>query len=471
MGLVFITSTPQAQTVSSPQLNLAYDHLLNYQIDSCQRILEKAAKTPYSYYLQLLSTTTLVLISDNQDVYKSNKSVESKIYAAVESQQFSAAEAGFLKAEIRLQWGLLKLKYGDEFAAFWNLKQAFSLAKSTTEQYPDYLPCYKTMGLLHAMFGLTPEKYNWVLSLFGLEGDQMLGLSELKKVAASEENVALESRMILGMLHTYLLGNPTMGAVEMDLVYKVKPTILTNYLYSLVLMKNSQSEHALQVISNTPDANSFVYFSYLSGEILLQKGQFTNAIGQYQIFMDKNKGESLQKEAFYKVAICFYLLGNETQCYSNLDKVLNVGLAKNEADKYAEAEAMARALSYPDLYRLRYATDGGFFEMAQDINQGIDPTSLSKKDQCEYFYRAGRLNHKTGDIPLAIEYYKRTMTLQEDEPWYFAPNSALQLATLYISENKRDAARQVLDQLDSYKDYPYKSSIRQQSKSLRESID
>jgi len=468
----FITAfAAHAQYYSSKPLNQAYDHLLNYRIDSCQAVLQNSTKNPYNYYLQLLSTSVNLVIADDETLFKSLKNEEAEFLSAVESEKFSKAEKGFLKAEARLQWGLIKLKYGEEFSAFWNIKQAFSLAKATNQEFPGYLPNYKTLGLLHAMLGLVPEKYNWVLSLFGMQGDLGQGLQELQKVVQYEKDFSLEAQITLAMIQGYLLGDQEKSVAEMQLVYNLRKSILTNYLYSLSLMKNSGSARAMEVISSTDGKNQFAYFYYLTGEILLQHERYAEAINAYESFKKTTNGQSLLKDATYKTALCYYLTGDKTSFSKTWSKIQGTGVAKNEADKYAQSEVLLNELSYPDLYKLRFATDGGFFGLAKSILSGMDQSNFSSKDLCEYHYRAGRLYHKTNQLVSAKDSYTKAIHGQGTNNWYFAPNALLQLAVIFIDEQMFDDAKTALKQLDGYKGYPYESSIRQQAKSLRDTLD
>ncbi|MDZ7608540.1 MAG: hypothetical protein U5K79_23820 [Cyclobacteriaceae bacterium] len=471
--IVFLFSAfpVHAQYFATKPLNQAYDYLLNYRMDSCQAILLNSPKNPYNYYLQLLSTSVKLVIADDETLFKSLKKEEAEFLSAVESEKFSNAEKSFLKAEARLQWGLIKLKYGEEFSAFWNIKNAYSLAKATNDEFPEYLPNYKTLGLLRTMLGLVPEKYNWVLSLFGMQGDLAGGLQELQKVARYEKDFSLEAHISLAMIYGYLLGDHERSVSEMQLVYGARKSTLTNYLYSLLLMKNSASSMAMEVIITTDGKNRLAYFNYLTGEILLQQGHYQEAISAYESFKKTTDSQSMVKDATYKTALCFYLSGDKTSFSETWSKVRGAGEAKNEADKYAQSEAIMNSLSHPDLYKLRFATDGGYFDLAKSIMRGVDLSKLSSKDMCEYHYRAGRLFHKTNQLPAAKDSYSKAISSQGDNNWYFAPNAALQLAIIFIDERKFDDAKKALKQLDAYQGYPYESSIRQHAKSLRNSLN
>lgn len=452
-------------------INAAYGQYLNFQLESCSRTLASAPVDPMIRYQQVLLNSTEIFISDDRDLYKDRKSMESE---QLDNLMFTAEYNNFLKSEIKLQWAVLKLKNGDEFSAFWGLRQAYNIAKENVEEYPDFLPSHKTLGLLHVLYGVFPDKYDWILSLFGIEGDVDLGISELTKVHGSNHFLSLEAGISIGMLYAYLLNDAQKGVDAMESIHAQSERLLIDYAYSLILMKNAQSDVALNVLEESknqypkPFAIPQVY--YLLGEINLQKGQLKEAIAQYQQFLAHQSGMNMVKDANYKIGICYLIKGNKVEASSFFNKAKDVDYAKNEADKNAASEVESGHYSYKKLYQMRYATDGGYYELAQQTLLDIDVDSLQDRDICEYHYRSARLYHKTEKIDNAIESYLKTMALQEDQSWYYAPNSALQLGLIYKSRLEYDRAEEYLRAINKYKDYPYQTSIRQKAKAALKEI-
>ena len=170
------TYTYSQQAGAAGVLNDAYRQYLNFQLDSCLRTLSHSSNDPLARYLEILAKNTEIFMSDDREIYKESKFMESE---QLDNLSFAEEYNNFLKAEIKLQWAVLKLKYDDEFAAFWNLRQSYNLAKSNIQANPAFLPSYKTLGLLHVLYGIFPDKYDWILALLGIEGDVDQGLNEL----------------------------------------------------------------------------------------------------------------------------------------------------------------------------------------------------------------------------------------------------------------------------------------------------
>jgi len=110
--------------------------------------------------------------------------------------------------------------------------------------------------------------------------------------------------------------------------------------------------------------------------------------------------------------------------------------------------------------------DGGYFEKANHILESLGPEDVpSQRDQVEYNYRKARLAHKLNDLETATKYYKQSITLSGDQPWYYAPNACLQLGYLAWDQGDAVLARDYFNQALSYNKHEYKNSIDSKAKS------
>lgn len=137
-----------------------------------------------------------------------------------------------------------------------------------------------------------------------------------------------------------------------------------------------------------------------------------------------------------------------------------MGKEATEPDKYAARSLAEPHLPHVALTKVRYFTDGGYYEEATKVVETIDPLSLTdKRDQVEYHYRKARLAHKMDDLPIARELYNQTIALTGTENWYFAPNACLQLGYLAMHDNDAANAKLYFARALSYKKHEYKNSI------------
>ncbi|MFM7856313.1 MAG: hypothetical protein ACKO96_31430 [Flammeovirgaceae bacterium] len=94
----------------------------------------------------------------------------------------------------------------------------------------------------------------------------------------------------------------------------------------------------------------------------------------------------------------------------------------------------------------------------------------TKKEQAELLYRKARLAHKTHNTSAAKTLYLQCIAFTKDYPWYFAPNSALQLG--YMAQDQKDyaLAKKYFEQALGYKKHEYKNSIDSKAKFALEQI-
>jgi TolA-binding protein len=105
-----------------------------------------------------------------------------------------------------------------------------------------------------------------------------------------------------------------------------------------MLMKDSQAENTLElfnVLDKFPQGLQMYYVEYLRAEALLQKGEYQKAIAAYQKFQKGYKSSSYLKDSYYKISLCYWLMGDEQQAKSFFEKAKVSGKANAEPDKYA----------------------------------------------------------------------------------------------------------------------------------------
>jgi tetratricopeptide (TPR) repeat protein len=452
------------------KLSVVEQQFLNFELDSCLESLQNADNSPLNFYIRSLIASSKIFVNDDPDEYVANRHLESDLLDELSKQPYSEEYSNFLKAEIKLQWAILKFRNGDQFSASWSLKHAYNIAESNIKKHPEFMPSYKTLGLLHVLYGSFPDKYDWILSLLGLEDDVEKGLGELELTGNNDPYFFVEATIIRALLHSYLLNDPQKGPEIIASAYAHGNYLLLDYAHALLRMKNAESDLALKILDEASEIYTqpfrFAPVYHAFGEILLQKGNHREAIDRYRQFLLKKSSGNLVKDAYYKIGICYYI-DNMTDSASSYFEASKIhGQTKNEADRNAKIAVESGISPNRQLLQLRYATDGGYYDAAFNISAKIDPEQLDVHDKCEYWYRSARLHHRTGSIDKALQHYQKAIDEQHEKNWYFAPNSCLQSALIHIKRQEPDIARKYLEQVDDYSGYPYQNSIRQKTKTV-----
>lgn len=474
VSISYVLTSPDAlpqATTQNKEAYAAYQNILKLKTNEGVKDIQQNFATnadpvqPLLIYSLNLADILELLLTEDIELYNKKKHLEKDRLNALYNLPDSNPYKKFCEAEIKLQWAFVKLKFGDELSAIWNLNQSYKTIQENSESYQDFLPNNKTLGVFNVILGAVPQKYQWMLNLFSMNGETEKGLSELTRLSKSDNFFSLESTLLLSLIKTYLLDNASAAIDELqDLSLNNPDNKLIKYLLAMTLLKNNQAENALQILEKTSNLETdyvpIAFIEYLKGEIMLQEGLHNQASSHYTSFLQKYKGLNFVKDAYYKLFLSNYLLGENEQANYYLVKAKNMGSTIAEADKYAEKQISSGEYPNKEILKIRLATDGGFYDRADSLMNLYDEDDFStKKDRVEFTYRKARLFDKQGFQTSAIKFYLATIEKSEKRDWYFAPNAALHLGYIYAENDQKEKAISFLEKVFTYKNYEYKNSI------------
>ena len=470
---VFWAFDSSASFYFTPELETAYNEIIQLKINPAkQRIQAEHLKDPINnipLYLTSLAETTELFLTEDISGYQSNRSRESIFIKAISDDDHRKSPYyNFCLAEVYLQWAFVKIKFGDELGAAVNAKRALNLLNENARVYPSFIPTKKSLGLLNVVIGSIPSSYSWIASTLGFSGNVDTGLLMLQDVIDSRTIFYQEAAVMKIISEQYVL-NRDEQLEHMKTLYKLYPSnLLYHYLYAAILSKHSRSEEALNVIKNVPTSNDYIVFpliDYLHGDLLLQNGYYLESREYFNRFLTLFKGKNLIKDTYFKLFLSYWLMNEDVTALKYWSSITKVGQAVYESDKYANKIAVSNELPDKRLARLRLYTDGGIYSKAFKI---IDNTYVgdftNRKDKIEFFYRSARLYDKSDQNSKAIDYYKKVIDISNDNNYYFAPNSALQLGYIYQKQNNMPQATYYFNLAVSYKNHEYENSIEQKAK-------
>jgi len=314
------------------------------------------------------------------------------------------------------------------------------------------------------------------MALLGMKGSVLPGQKQLEELRLSNSSLNLEATILYYTIKGFINQQFDEASRGIEEYLKTQPdNRLVLFLGVNMLVKNSQSEEALklfQALDQHQDGLQMAYIEYLRGEALTYKGEYAEAILAYHKFITNFHSQSFKKDAYYKIALCYWLLNKTDLARQNFEKARNMGRDVAEPDKYSARQLEENNFPNPKILRVRFFTDGGYYAQAQDVLRTILPSDLtSLKDRTEYYYRKARLAHKTGELFVAKVFYEQSIDMTGENPWYFAANSALQLG--YIAQAQKDnvMAKKYFEQALNFKRHEYKNSIDSKARSALEQLN
>ncbi len=463
--------------IFDPDIQKAYQLVLNLQTDQAyaelSKINSKRSELHKLYVLSLCETVDVLITEDAKKFEKIDANFKERLRYL--QSLAPSAETLFLEAELNLQRGFNLINLNQELNAVFAIKAAYNSAQECLKKYPDFIPIKKTSGVIQVMVGSIPDKFHWFMSLLGMKGSVQVGQKQLEELRASKSSLSLEATVLFFTIKGLI--NQQFEEAAKGIVECLKSDPSNRLLLFLgvnMMMKNSQSEEALGLIHSLDRQTQGLpvyYIEYLRGEILLQKGDYTHAIQAYHKFIKGYKSQSFKKDSYYKISLCYFLQNKRELAQQNFELAKKTGKDIAEPDNVAAAQLREDKFPNAKILKVRFYTDGGYYKEAKETLHSIVPNDLlSSKDQIEFYYRKARLSHKTGELPAAKLFYNQTIDMTGENPWYFAPNSALQLG--YIAQSQKDypAAKKYFEMALAYRHHEYKNSIDGKAKSALETL-
>jgi len=248
---------------------------------------------------------------------------------------------------------------------------------------------------------------------------------------------------------------------------KDQESLLHSFAYALIALRTRHNDEAIEILNSRPKGDEYIAFpflNYLMGLAKIRKLD-ENAARHFKTFLIFYKGRNYIKDAYQKLAWLSLIHDNFSLYNTYMASCQSKGYGYMEIDKQAEEEAVSREIPNPILLKARLLSDGGYYEKALALLKGKSTKDFSKKkDRIEFTYRAARIYHTWQMEDKSIPYYEATIKNGENEPYYYAANSALQLGHIFEERNNFEKARQYYQKSLSINGYQYAESLQMKAK-------
>lgn len=451
----------------------AYHDLLKLKLSSAKLHLmksqERLPNNGINIYIQNCEDLAKLIISEDYDLYDKLSDNEQVRLKELTKLDKSSPYYNFLRGEIKLQWAIIKLKFGKELGALTSGINAYKILKRNAEAFPDFLPNRKTLGAAKVLLGSLPNKHKRFAGLAGLKGDANEGLADIQSVINSDSPFALEAKMVYTWLQTYVLGESEQAFETMSLLTKEYPDNLLIHISAAIIARNAgKAKAGYELLQHCPEGEEYYEFhflEYIRAELALQMGNYYASLAHSKAFIKKYKGKNYIKSSYYRMFLAYWFL-DDSRANSYFEKIKTEGETNVIPDEYSAKFAEAN-LPNKIITQVRIYSDGGELERAEQLLQSVDVEKLpNKRDQLEFYYRKARILHKQNKWHEAILVYKQVLSQTNTEsPYYFGANTALQLGYIYHTlYNDITSATYYFKLALEFNDHEYKTGIDNKAK-------
>jgi tetratricopeptide (TPR) repeat protein len=460
----------------SPQARKAYQAITAMRFAEARGMLwqikQEEPGNAIVVHLENYMDCIAVYVHEDPDAFHRLKQQKRHRLELLSAVEVSNPYSRFAQADMRMQWAMAHLKFGEYTAVFTEVSKAHKLLRANELAFPGFLPQQKNIALLQAIAGVIPDQYKWGFKLLtGLEGT-ILGSKRafeaiLQKSQHTDYLFETETRVLYSLLLLHL-ANDGEGAWRVANSFQHGDNPLHAFITVHVAMRSGHNEEALQILEKCPRGAPFTplpFLDYLHGHAKLRRLD-PDAHKYFLAFLHHYKGRNFIKDALQKLAWHSLIQGDERRYRSFMNRCQLEGFQISGSDRSAMKEAESGEIPQQILLRARLLFDGAYFQQSLSLLKAIRPEELpAKQHRLEYTYRMGRILHALERYEEALGYYKRVFQEGREDASFFACNARLQAGLIYEHQRKLDQARACFQDCLGMNSDEYEAEMHQKAKS------
>jgi hypothetical protein len=456
----------------------AYQEVLSLRFEKARILLQQIKECDHNnlvvHHIENYIDFLTVYINEDEAEYNRLKKRCDLRLEAVRQGDANSPYFLYVQADILLQWALARLKFGEYLNAFLDVNRAHKLLRENREKFPQFMPTYKNLGVLHAMVGTIPDGYKWGVKLLsGLNGSIDQGKRELEMVLRHgrqndflflEETEALYAFVLLHLERD----EEAAWKVVREAGWDPHTNLLQCFVQANIAMRTGRNDEAIRILQRRPQGAGYLAFPYLEFMLGVAKLRRLDSDADVHLayYVQHFRGRNFLKEAYQKLAWHQLIHGNSEGYRRYMEACRNRGGTVVGGDISAQREAEAEDLPDRSLLKARLLFDGGYYRKAYDaLASKAEPDFIAKRFRLEYLYRMGRILHGMKQYPQALHYYQLTIDRGVYESYYFACNAALQAGLIYEKLGLENRAVEFFNRCLSMHPAEYRTGLHQMAKS------
>ncbi|MFN8286058.1 MAG: hypothetical protein U0V74_04855 [Chitinophagales bacterium] len=449
----------------------AYADILALKLTEAQQRLNSEKNNAIAFYLEDYVDFVAMYAIDTKEEYDKRAPNRDIRLEKLRKADKNSPWYLFCQAEVQLHWAAMNLRFGEYVNAVFSIRSAYKLLEDNKSKYPDFKPNDKTFGVVEALLGSIPDKYQWAVNMLGMDGSVNGGLQKLNNlVEYGKKNDYIfkeETAIYYAFLLFHLKSDKEKAwQVLKDNNFMANQDLMSIYSCVHIGVYGSHNDEALKLLEklNNKELSSFNFLHYLYGLAKLNSLD-TNAESSFKKFLAEYKGENHIKSTYQKLG-WNALLKNDTIGYLQMmAKADALGSSMVDADKQAQKEAESNKLPNINLLKARLLFDGGYYTRAYYIMRAFKEADFATdEEKTEYFYRLGRVNQQMNKDEDALICYKQTINKGSKLPRYFAANAAYESGVILEGLGQIDKAKEYYRLSMTYENHEYKNGIDQKAK-------
>lgn len=477
MGFSIVLHSSNPHFSYTPEAERAYHLVLALRFDEAQELIDEIKQEDPNnlvvHHLENYRDIFSIFISEDEALFRLLKGNREERLRQLQKGDPKSPWYLYIQADVRLQWALMRLRFGELLGGFNDVSKAYQLLERNQKYFPDFMPNKKDLGILHAIVGTVPDQYQWGVKLLsGLEGSIPLGSIELEEVLQYGRKYPFVFQQETAVLYAYVLLHIAQDPqaawmVVQEAGLNPRKNLLHAFIMANIAMRTDQNDRAIEILGQRPKSKQYAeipYLYFMEGITRLRRLEQGTQVHFIQ-YIDSFKGQNFIKEAYQKLGWVALLEEDQEKYHYWMRQCIGEGSSDAGPDKHALMEAQSERIPPLPLLKARLLFDGGYHQQAYDVLAVYAPQDFPDPyHQLEYTYRMGRVLHGMHRYQAAILFYEIAVRKGRDLPYFFACNAALQQGKIYEIQGYFKPAHAAYTLCLSLKPDEYRTGLHQSAK-------
>ena len=361
-----------------------------------------------------------------------------------------------------------------------NGNKGYRILKNIVKNYPDYYDAYMGLGLFKIALGFVPEKYKWLLSLIGIDGDIKDGIQMLRTSAEKSKYNRVESKafLVVFLIREKEEKNTESLDIVNSLVNEYPESPVFREVYGSLLIQICKIDDAIKQLNKALELNTNSMQNEIKkgiysmlGTAYFRKNDFKNAILNLEESFKYVQEQDRYNITIYLLAVSYEMLGRRDIAIEKYKASRNKYIDEKDGEpeklfyRYSNERIIAPINELDSLTTIAVneREEGLYNESLNNFNKIEENKWLEKYNnddaKIRYYYELGVLYNFRNENDKAIDCFNICVKLNPPTEIWLIPHSYFELGKKYYRSAIRETAEKMFDKIYDYKDFDFRDFL------------
>ena len=478
-------------------INTGLEDIYNLKFEEAKKIF-KRVQTEYpknieGYFFESLIYFHSAAASRDEAQYEKFMDVSSDVIIRCEDmldENENDLDALYYKGQSHSYRSLLMLALNKSLiSAASNGNSGYRLLSEVIERNPSYYDAYMGLGLYRIAIEFVPDKFQWLLSIIGFEGNLKEGIRMLETAVNRGRFTQVDAKVYLSIfsIKESEEENGETKAMLRSLTERYPESPFFSLIYASALQQTGEMDESIRYTEKALALNKHSLQNEIKkgafivlGNAYFRKNDFPKAIANFEEHLKYVTPEDRYNISLFHLGIAYEMIGQREKALENYRKTRTEFIEERDGEAEKIFHRYARQL-----------TEKPFNEYDSLLITGMNLCAVNKPDDAlkiysllltspEYSqkYKSDdekiRLYMHTGnaytvkkDDDLAIDYFTRCTNLDPEKEKWLIPHAYFELGKIYNRKGDRAKANEMFDMVYDFSDYDFKNFLEMRVQSYR----